>query len=59
MSYKGLGKLIFIDREVNSEEYQKILKNGLLPYIEEAFVGEHVIFQHDLAPAHASKRTKN
>jgi len=58
MSSKGLGHLIFIDGKVNSAEYQRILTEGLLPTIEDTFMRQHCIFQHDLAPAHASKSSK-
>ena len=58
MSYKGLGKLIFIDGKINSKEYQRILTEKLLSTIEDAFYDEHCIFQHDRVPVYSSKSTQ-
>lgn len=59
MSAQGLGELAFIDGIVNSEKYQQILENNLLPSIDKLknTHGEYV-FQQDGASCHTSKSTK-
>jgi hypothetical protein len=63
MGYEGLGKLIFVKEKINSLVYQDVLSKGLLPTIQENYLGEEylqeIIFQQDLAPPHNSKSTKN
>lgn len=60
MSAQGVGELSFIDGMVNSEKYQKILENFLLPSINKLknTDGEFK-FQQDGASCHTSKSTKS
>ena len=44
--------------KINSENYISLLKNNLVPFIENNKENKYV-FMHDNAPAHASKKTKN
>jgi transposase len=60
-SSAGVGELIRCDKSVNAAEYLKILRKGLIPSIKKLFPGENVedvVFQHDNAPAHTAKVTK-
>lgn len=58
MSAQGVGELSFIEGNVNSEKYQNILENYLLPSIKklENKYGEYT-FQQDGASCHTSKST--
>lgn len=65
MDYKGVGKLLFVSEKINSQVYQDILNEGLIPTLNDhfpdgisEFTEEQPIFQQDLAPAHNSKSTK-
>ena len=52
----GLGPLLFLDGTVDSKKYKSIIKNHVVPTIEE--LTEHVpnpIFQDDSAPCHRAK----
>lgn len=57
-NYWGKSKLAFINGTVNSEKYQEILQNFLLPFIYEQN-RPNVIFQQDNARPHVSISTKN
>lgn len=56
-SAKGIGKLVFVDNKIDSVRYTEVLQEGLLPFIEEKHPGG-AVFQHDGAPSHTSKHTK-
>lgn len=59
MSAQGVGQLAFIEGRVNSQKYQEILENYLLPSIEGLKNSEgEFIFQQDGASSHTSKSTK-
>lgn len=58
MSSRKVGHMCFVTSMINSAVYQDILEKCMLPSIEDTFEDEEeYIFQHDLAPAHASKST--
>ena len=59
MSARGVGKLCFLKKTVNAAVYRDVLETFLIPTIEEQFGEEDIIFQQDLAPAHAAKSTKD
>jgi len=52
-----LGPLQFIERTVDSAEYQKILEVALPAAQRDVFGGQRFVFQQDNAPAHTSKST--
>ena len=55
----GIGCIKFVEKNLKSDDYQQILKDGLLSTIEEQYPDANAIFQQDLAPCHKSKSTKN
>ena len=52
ISSEGIFDLVWIDGNLNAEEYQKILKGHLAPYMNQDY-----IFQQDGAPAHTAAST--
>ena len=57
-SHTGMGYMKFVQKTLNSDDYQQILKDGLLPTIKKQYLEANAIFQQDLAPCHKSKSTK-
>lgn len=55
--YNGKSKLAIIRGNINSEKYQEILKNNLLPFINQPN-RRKVLFQQDNAKPHISGSTK-
>ncbi len=55
MSAAGVGELLFIDGNMNSQMYCSILKEKMLPSLRA--LGRRVLFQHDNDPKHTSKAT--
>lgn len=56
-SYNGIGKLVFVDDNINSLVYQQILVENLYESVRMMNL-DQFIFQHDNAPAHSSKLIK-
>ncbi|CAH2008742.1 unnamed protein product [Acanthoscelides obtectus] len=57
MSSKGVGKLHFIDGNVDTNKYLAILDESLLPVMEECLTsGQDFVFQQDGAACHTSKK---
>ena len=56
-SAKGVGSLTILPKNtaMNKEWYQHILREQLLPTIQEQFGDEQCLFQHDGAPCHKAK----
>ena len=56
-SAKGVGSLTILPKNtvMNKEWYQHILREQLLPTIQEQFGDEQCLFQHDGAPFHKAK----
>uniref|UniRef100_A0A8C7T280 Tc1-like transposase DDE domain-containing protein n=1 Tax=Oncorhynchus mykiss TaxID=8022 RepID=A0A8C7T280_ONCMY len=56
-SAKGVGSLIILPKNtaMNKEWYQHILREQLLPTIQEEFGDEQCLFQYDGAPCHKAK----
>ena len=56
-SAKGVGSLTILPKNtaMNKEWYQHILREQLLPIIQEQFGYEQCLFQHDGAPCHKAK----
>jgi hypothetical protein len=44
--------------KINTEEYLKILKEVVMPWMDGVAARRHYMFQQDGAPAHNSKTTK-
>ncbi len=59
MSSAGVGPLCFLKSTVKAVIYQDILEHFMLPSADKLYGDEDLIFQQDLAPAHAAKGTKN
>ncbi|CAH2015936.1 unnamed protein product, partial [Acanthoscelides obtectus] len=57
MSSKGVGKLHFIDGNVDTNKYLAILEESLLPVMEECLTsGQDFVFQQDGAACRTSKK---
>ena len=56
-SAKGLGSVKILPKNtaINKEWYQHLLREQLLPTIQEQFGDEQCLFQHDGAPCHKAK----
>jgi len=52
-----LGPLVLVEGNLNSDRYIELLKEYLLPYLNNLNI-ENPIFQDDNAPCHASNKTK-
>jgi len=48
-SHTGMRCVNFVEKTLKSDDYQQILKDSLLPTIEEQYPGANAIFQQDLA----------
>ena len=55
MSSAGVGKLHFIEGNMNSSMYCKILQQSMIPSLQK--LGNRAVFQHDNDPKHTSKTT--
>lgn len=55
ISRNGFRKLCFVEGNINSNKYQEVLGDNLLPY----YVDQEMIFQQDNASSHISKSTKD
>ena len=58
MSATWVGKIWFLKRSINTVFDQDVLNHFLIPYIEDKFRDNEFIFQHDFAPPHTTKPTK-
>ncbi|CAH1973393.1 unnamed protein product [Acanthoscelides obtectus] len=57
MSSKGVGKLHFVDENMDTNKYLSILEESLLPVMEECLTsGQDFVFQQDGAACHTSKK---
>jgi hypothetical protein len=45
--------------KINTEEYIKVLIEGVKPWMDKVAAGRHYVFQQDGAPAHNSKATQD
>ncbi|CAH2021782.1 unnamed protein product, partial [Acanthoscelides obtectus] len=60
VSSKGVGKLHFIDGNVDTNKYLEILEESHLPVMEECLTsGQDVVFQQDGAACHTSKKVSS
>jgi hypothetical protein len=55
--YGGQTEIIFIDTRMDSNIYQELLRDNLLPFGAD-IEGQEWVFQQDNAPVHASSSTK-
>jgi transposase len=59
ISRYGFHDLVRLDDKVNAEGYSKVLKNYLLPVIEDYFQNQTCIFQQDGARIHTARVVQN
>ncbi|KFM63293.1 Transposable element Tc3 transposase, partial [Stegodyphus mimosarum] len=57
-AYSGVGSIAFVSGRMNSQGYQNLLRNHLLPNAE-CLAGENWKYQQDNASIHSSNSTKN
>ncbi|KAK3561446.1 hypothetical protein QTP86_002827 [Hemibagrus guttatus] len=57
-SASGQGRLHIIQGNLNSQDYQQILEENLLPSVRELKLGQKWVMQQDNDPKHFSKSTK-
>ena len=57
-SWKGVGKLTFIDEKMDASMYCEILKANLRPSTKKLRMGNDFILQQDNDPKHTAKKTK-
>ena len=58
MSWKGVGKLTFIDEKMDASMYCEILKANLQPSTKKLRMGNDFILQQDNDPKHTTKKMK-
>lgn len=59
MGWNGVGHLAEVEGRMDADQYVDILKNHMLPSLEESGISEEeVIFQQDNDPKHTSKKAK-
>jgi len=59
MGWNGVGQLAEVEGRMNADQYVDILKNHLLPSMEESGISlEDLIFQQDNDPKHTSHKAK-
>lgn len=56
ISCRGVGRMQFVEKTMDSAQYQKILTDKLLLTAMDHFPESRWIFQQDLAPCHTSKK---
>ena len=56
-TYFGVGTLIPVDGNINSEKYISILDDNLWPVVARYFANNPWTLQEDNAPCHVSRRT--
>ena len=56
-SAKGKSKLVFVEGNLNAAAYTNMLEDTLIPFVSE-YHSKRAIYQHDNAPAHSAKHTK-
>ena len=54
----GMGCMKFVEKTLKADYYKQMLKNGLLPTIEDQYLEANDIFQQDLVPCYKSKSSK-
>ena len=59
ITYNGVGTLVSVDGNIDSQNYTEILDVNLWPVVAKYFVQKYFISQDDNAPAHSSKFTRN
>ena len=57
MHSRGILGPVFIEENINAENYLEILKRHVIPFCEEQF--EEMVFQQDEAPAHYANTVRN
>ena len=56
MCFKGTGRLHVVEGTMNSKKYVDVLKDCLLPQLQEWFRNENFIFMQDGAPCHTQEQ---
>ena len=58
MTGAGLGQLVLIDGNLNSLKYIEIIRDHMLPWAWQEFIGENIVFMQDHATPHTSLATR-
>ncbi len=60
MTAQGVGRLIKIEDNMKTDQYIKILRQGVIPSFRKYRIQpQHRLFQQDNAPQHTANRTKD
>jgi hypothetical protein len=54
-SSNGLGPLVILHGNLNTEEYKDILTHCILSLVEDEFGDDDCLYQHDNAPCHKAR----
>jgi hypothetical protein len=54
-SWNGLGPLIILHGNLNTEQYKDILTHCILSMVEDQFGDDDCLYQHDNAPYHIAR----
>jgi hypothetical protein len=57
-SWNGLGPLLILHRNLNTEGYKDILTCYILSMIEDQFIGDDCLYQHDSAHCHKARSVR-
>ncbi|CAK9818393.1 Transposable element Tc1 transposase [Anthophora quadrimaculata] len=58
MSYHGVGNLVFIDGNMNADDYINVLRNNLLSSATKMGIDGNFLFQQDNDPKHTARKTR-
>lgn len=58
ITFYGVGKLVFVDGNMNSDQYTEVLDDNLWDVVMKHFANKPYLFQDDNTPCHASHATK-
>ena len=57
MCYHGVGSLVRLEGRVNANDYQEVLEQYMLNDAD-SLIGDDFVFQHDNAPIHTARSTR-
>jgi hypothetical protein len=59
ISWNGLGPLVILHGNLNTEGYKDILTICILSTVEDQFGDDDYLYQHDIAPCHKARSVKD